>query len=33
MIDQGTSEINIIVGVNAIDFQRAMKVIYDAFVE
>ncbi len=33
MIDQGASEINIIVGVNAIDFQRAMKAIYDAFVE
>ncbi|MEM7577151.1 MAG: aspartate kinase [Planctomycetota bacterium] len=33
MIDQGSSELNIIVGVNASDFETAVSAIYDAFVE
>ena len=33
MIDQGSSEINIIVGVEMTDFKTAMHAIYDAFVE
>ena len=33
MISQGASEINIIVGVAAPDYQRAVKAIYEAFVE
>jgi aspartate kinase len=33
MISQGASEINIIVGVDARDYQKAVKAIYDAFVE
>lgn len=33
MIDQGSSEINIIVGVQNKDFEKAVKAIYDAFVE
>jgi len=32
MIDQGSSEMNIIVGVETVDFERAMKAIYGAFV-
>lgn len=32
MIDQGSSELNIIVGVHADDFENAMKAIYKAFV-
>ena len=32
MIDQGSSEMNIIVGVGNRDFERAIKAIYDAFV-
>lgn len=32
MIDQGSSELNIIVGVDAADFEKAMKAIYEAFV-
>lgn len=32
MIDQGSSEINIIVGVEDKDFEAAIKAIYDAFV-
>jgi len=32
MIDQGSSEINIIVGVENSDFQTAVRAIYDAFV-
>ena len=32
MIDQGSSEINIIVGVETSDFERAMRAIYQAFV-
>jgi len=32
MIDQGSSELNIIVGVEAADFERAVRAIYDAFV-
>lgn len=32
MIDQGSSEQNIIVGVEAIDFERAVVAIYDAFI-
>ena len=33
MIDQGSSELNIIVGVASADFERATKAIYDEFVE
>jgi aspartate kinase len=33
MIDQGASEINIIVGVMGVDFEKAMQTIYKAFVE
>lgn len=33
MIDQGSSELNIIVGVENEDFERAVRAIYDAFVE
>jgi aspartate kinase len=33
MIDQGSSEINIIVGVENDDFEKAMHAIYEAFVE
>ncbi len=33
MIDQGSSEINIIVGVEMTDFKTAVHAIYDAFVE
>jgi aspartokinase len=33
MIDQGASEINIIVGVIGSDFEKAMQAIYAAFVE
>ena len=32
MIDQGSSELNIIIGVNNCDFERAIKAIYDIFV-
>ena len=32
MIDQGSSEINIIVGVETEDFEVAVRAIYDAFV-
>jgi len=31
MIDQGSSELNIIVGVQAADFETAVRAIYDAF--
>lgn len=33
MIDQGSSEMNIIVGVENKDFEKAIRTIYDAFVE
>ncbi|MBQ7294019.1 MAG: aspartate kinase [Clostridia bacterium] len=33
MIDQGSSELNIIVGVEEGDFERTMKAIYDEFVK
>jgi aspartate kinase len=33
MIDQGSSEINIIVGVETTDFEAAVKAIYNAFVK
>ena len=33
MIDQGSSELNIIVGVKEEDFERAFKAIYKAFYE
>ncbi len=33
MIDQGSSEINIIIGVENADFEKAIKAIYDIFVE
>jgi len=33
MIDQGSSELNIIVGVENQDFERAVRAIYGAFVE
>ena len=32
MIDQGSSELNIIVGVDSSDFEKAIKAIYDIFV-
>ncbi len=33
MIDQGSSELNIIIGVSEDDFEKATKAIYDIFVE
>jgi len=33
MIDQGSSELNIIIGVSNDDFETAIKAIYDIFVE
>jgi len=33
MIDQGSSELNIIIGVKNEDFEVAIKAIYDIFVE
>jgi aspartate kinase len=33
MIDQGSSELNIIIGVAEEDFEIAMRAIYDAFVK
>ena len=33
MIDQGSSEISIIVGVEEWDFEKALKAIYDEFVK
>ena len=33
MIDQGSSELNIIIGVANSDFDNAIKAIYDIFVE
>lgn len=32
MIDQGSSELNIIIGVSNDDFDKAIKAIYDIFV-
>ncbi len=32
MIDQGSSELNIIIGVKNGDFEAAIKAIYDIFV-
>ena len=32
MIDQGSSELNIIIGVSNNDFDNAIKAIYDIFV-
>ena len=32
MIDQGSSELNIIIGVENRDFETALKAIYDIFV-
>ena len=32
MIDQGSSELNIIIGVRNEDFENAVKAIYDIFV-
>ena len=32
MIDQGSSELNIIIGVSNDDFETAIKAIYDIFV-
>ena len=32
MIDQGSSELNIIVGVDNLDFEVAVRAIYKAFV-
>ena len=32
MIDQGSSELSIIVGVDVNDFERALRAIYDAFI-
>ena len=33
MIDQGSSELNVIIGVSNDDFEQAIKAIYDIFVE
>ena len=33
MINQGTSEINVILGVEAADFEPAIRAIYSAFVD
>ena len=33
MIDQGSSELNIIIGVSNDDFEKAIEAIYDIFVE
>ena len=33
MIDQGSSELNIIVGVKENDFETTIKAIYDMFVK
>ena len=33
MIDQGSSELNIIVGVKASDFEKAIEAIYSEFVK
>ena len=33
MIDQGSSELNIIIGVSNSDFERAIQAIYEIFVE
>ena len=33
MIDQGSSELNIIIGVNNEDFEVAIRAIYDIFVK
>ena len=33
MIDQGSSELNIIIGVSNDDFEQAIKAIYHIFVE
>lgn len=32
MLNQGTGEINVIVGVEAPDFEKAVRAIYNAFV-
>ena len=32
MIDQGSSELNIIIGIHEVDFEKAIKVIYDMFI-
>ena len=32
MIDQGSSELNIIIGIDEKDFEKAIKVIYDVFI-
>ncbi len=32
MIDQGSSELNIIIGVNNTDYEKCIKAIYDAFI-
>ena len=32
MIDQGSSELNVIVGVDNADFETAIRAIYDIFV-
>ena len=32
MIDQGSSELNIVIGVRNHDFENAIKAIYDIFV-
>ena len=33
MIDQGSSELNIIIGVDNTDFETAVRAIYDIFVK
>ncbi len=32
MIDQGSSELNIIIGVSSGDFEKAIRAIYDIFI-
>ncbi|MCL1865835.1 MAG: ACT domain-containing protein, partial [Oscillospiraceae bacterium] len=32
MIDQGSSELNVIVGIKERDFEKAVKVLYDTFI-
>ena len=32
MIDQGSSELNVIIGVNENDLHQAIRCIYDAFI-
>ena len=33
MIDQGSSELNIIVGIDEVDYEKALNAIYNEFVK